>query len=245
MGTMNKPLILLGLALFGLTSTAQAQTLYSSAGGLKVSEYGGWTTFVLPPATETFSSGATVFNFNSTNSQQGGFSRSDQTLNRTAGYTLNFTLKVDAETHDGVNGPNRSGVSVIALSSDLMGIELSFWNDRIWAQSGTDFLKAEEGLFDTASSFNSYSLQVSGSSYSLFANVLAKEVVSGSLRNYSAAGIPYNLPNFLFFGDNTTSARGTFSTTSVVLSAAPEPGTCCLLGLGLGLLTLPLRARRR
>ena len=243
MDTMKNRLPLLGFALLTVTTPAKAQTvLYSASGGLKVSQYGGWTTVIPPTATETFSGGTTVFDFNSSNGLQGGFSRADQTLNRTSGYILNFTLKLETETHDGANGPNRSGVSVIALSSDLMGIELGFWNDRVWAQSGTNFLKAEEGLFDTTSGLNSYNLVVSGGSYSLFANGQSTAVVSGALRNYSAAGLPYNLPNFIFFGDDTTSARGTFRTSSVTLGTAPEPGTWLLLGLGL--LTLPLRARR-
>jgi PEP-CTERM motif len=234
-----KRLLALTLPLLALSAPAVAQTtLYDGAGGQKVSQYGGWLVF--PTAFETFAGGATVLNTTvPDNSTQAGFSRFDQTLNRAQAFSLGFTLKVDSETHDGVNGPNRSGVSVIAITSDLMGIELGFWSDRIWAQSGPGFTKAEEGLFDTTAALANYSLQISGTSYQLLAN--GTPVVGGALRNYSSSGlIAYNTSNFIFFGDNTTSARGSFRTSRVTLTTAPEPGTLGLLGLG-GLLL----ARRR
>lgn len=235
-----KRLLALSVPLLALSAPAVAQTtLYDGAGGQRVSQYGGWLVF--PPGFETFAGGATVLNTTlPDNSTQAGFSRFDQTLNRTQGFSLGFTLKVDSETHDGVNGPNRSGVSVIAITSDLMGIELGFWSDRIWAQSGPSFTKAEEGFFDTTAALTNYSLQISGSNYQLLAN--GTSVVSGALRNYSSSGLlAYNTTNFLFFGDNTTSARGAFRTSRVTLSNAPEPGTVGLLALG-GLL---LAHRRR
>ena len=129
--------------------------------------------------------------------------------------------------------PDRAGVSVIALSSDLMGVELGFWGDRIWAQSGPSFTKAEEGLFNTTSALTSYTLQFTGTTYSLTANGVP--LLTGPLRNYSSFGAPYNIPNFIFFGDDTTSARGSFRTSRITLGgAAPEPASLGLLGSGLG-----------
>ena len=53
-------------------------------------------------------------------------------LDRTAGYSLDFDLQVNSESH---SSNNRAGFSVILLSQDLLGIELGFWTDQIWAQS--------------------------------------------------------------------------------------------------------------
>lgn len=236
---MNPRRPLIFAATLAIAASANAQTvLYDAAGGLKVSQYGGWTVF--PTSLESFSSGATLYDASALNSLQGGFSRFDQTLNRNVGYDLSFTLKVNAENH---TSGNRAGVSVIALSNDLFGIELGFWEDRVWAQSGPSFTKAEEGLFTTTALTN-YNLKIIGNSYALYANGGASPVVTGALRDYSSAGLVYGIPNFMFFGDDTTSARGAFSTQRITLgAAAPEPTSVWLLGLGLA--TLTIRARRR
>ena len=226
-------------ATLAIAASAHAQTvLYDAAGGLKVSQYGGWTVF--PTSLESFSAGTTLYDTSTINSLQGGFSRLDQTLNRSTGFELGFTMQVNSETHASTN---RSGVSVIALTSDLLGIELGFWEDEIWAQSGPGFTKAESGAFSTKSLTN-YNLRVMGSTYALYANGGASPIVTGALRDYSSAGLVYVLPNFMFFGDDTTSARGAFSTQRITLgAAAPEPTALWLLGLGLA--TLAVRARRR
>ncbi|WP_309715650.1 PEP-CTERM sorting domain-containing protein [Armatimonas sp.] len=227
---ISKPRFSLLFALLAMPSLAQAQEiLYDASGGLKISQFGGWTVF--PTAIESFSAGTTLIDTSSINNIQGGFSRLDQPLNRTTGYTLGFTMKVDSEVHDGVNGPNRAGISVIALSSDLLGIELGFWSDRVWAQSGPSFTKAEEALFNTTTALTGYSLKISGTTYQLSAN--GTPLLSGPLRDYSSAGTVYTTPNFLFFGDNTTSARGSFRTSQVTMSVAPEPASLGLLSLGL------------
>jgi PEP-CTERM motif len=235
---MKKQTLVLTLVSLSLTTPALAQTvLYSATGGQRVSQFGGWTVF--PTTFESFSSGSTLYDTSAINSLQGGFTRQDHVLNRAAGLSLGFTMQVTSETHDGTNGPNRAGVSVIAVTSDLMGIELGFWADRVWAQSGPSFTKAEEGLFNTTAALASYSLNIVGNNYQLLAN--GNPVVSGLLRDYSSFGTPYNIPNFLFFGDNTTSARGSFRTSQITLgSVAPEPTTLGLLALGGVLL-----ARRR
>ena len=238
-----KRLLALPLSILCLSAPVLAQTvLYDAAGGQKVSQFGGW--IVNPLSSESFVASTTLFDTTlPDNSVKGGFSRFDQPLSRVAGFSLGFTMKLDSETHDGLNGPDRSGVSVIAITSDLMGIELGFWSDRVWAQSGPGFTKAEEGLFNTTAALTNYSLQVAGTNYQLLAN--GTPVVSGLLRNYSSFGAPYNLPNFLFFGDDTTSARGSFRTSRVTLGGvAPEPSTIGLLVLG-GLLMVRRHNLRR
>jgi hypothetical protein len=225
---MKSPL-LLTLAFLCLGTPALAQTvLYDAAGGQTVSQYGGW--IVNPLAFESFNAGTTLYNTTPVgNVGQGGFARLDLTLNRAAGVTLGFTAKVDSESHSGSG--DRAGFSVIAITSDLMGIELGFWQDRIWAQSGPAFTKAEEGLYDTTEALTSYELVIVGNAYSLLAD--GTPIVAGALRNYSAFGNPYNIANFVFFGDDTTSAQASFRTSRITLGAsAPEPGTLGLLALG-------------
>ncbi|MCE9619941.1 MAG: hypothetical protein K8R92_08525 [Planctomycetes bacterium] len=228
------------LSLLALCASALAQTvLYDAAGGQKVSQFGGW--FVNPLSLESYSSGSTLYNTLSNNSVQGGFSRFGPTLSRSAGFSLDFTIKVDSETHDGANGPNRSGVSVIVITSDLQGIELAFWPDRVWAQSGPAFTKAEEGFFNTTAALTTYRLRIVGSGYQLLAN--GEVVLAGELRNYSSFGTPYNIANFMFFGDDTTSARGNFRTTRITLGPAESNpadlnGDCVVDSGDLGLLLL-------
>lgn len=130
------------------------------------------------------------------------------TLDRSAGYNLIVTVQVITETH--VN-PNRAGFSVIAISSDTMGIELSFWTDRVWAQSGADFTQAE-GVTLPTTSLITYSLTVDNDRYTLVAD--GALLLSGPLRDYTGftppPGLPdpYETPNFVFLGDNSASARG-------------------------------------
>lgn len=142
-------------------------------------------------------------------------------LDRQAGFILNFTTQVISETH--LNN-NRAGLSVIALSDDLLGIELGFWHNRIWAQEGGSppnlFTQAEGVAFDTTT-VNTYTLFIHGSRYILNAN--GSVILSGPVRDYTAFESqffsPYKTPNFIFFGDDTSSAsaRWRFGSASVLV----------------------------
>ena len=165
-------------------------------------------------------------------------SNSFPTLDRTQGYLISFALKVneavntDSGSDKNADGlPDRSGFSVIAISSDgQYGIELGFETGRIWAQEDgtrqvdpslepdpadanthdrTLFTQAESIAFATNSSLVQYDLLVQSNTYTLYADGTA--ILSGRLRDYTALqGLldPYGRPNFVFFGDNTPSARG-------------------------------------
>ncbi|MGL5081689.1 MAG: choice-of-anchor Y domain-containing protein, partial [Microcoleaceae cyanobacterium] len=164
-------------------------------------------------------------------------------LDRVAGYTINFRAKVDSENNDdiGTNQSDknkdgkldRAGFGLVAISSDGQnGIELYFDSDRIFAlEDGLNqatpsaesnptnvsthsrqlFNQAEGASFNTVTAFVNYQLAVQGNTYILFAD--GTEILTGRLRNYTAADItpplpdPYGVPNFLFLGDDTPSAQ--------------------------------------
>jgi hypothetical protein len=236
-------------------------TLYNGSLGTSPTAQ-GWVTSTGAGSSTPDASGV-VFDSSSADSIQGGYSRFSNVLNRATGYTVRFDLQVLSEDHSNPNAQNntaidsiadRSGVSVTFLSSDLLGIELGFWTDEIWAQndgavkadplvapSGTRFTHGEGAAFNTTS-LTRYDLSVLGATYRLYAGGnFSAPILSGSLRNYSNEGFPYSLANFMFLGDNTTSARGSFRMNLVTLTdsavvetaAVPEPGTLGLLGLSL------------
>jgi hypothetical protein len=135
-------------------------------------------------------------------------------LDRTTGFKLSFRLAIEQEKH---LRPERAGFSVILLSNDVgktktTSVEIGFQKDRIFlqndqplfglqaAQETTNFNPVGVGAVD-------YEITVQNSNYTLAAN--RKTLLEGKLRDYSNfVGLlnPYNLPNFIFFGDDTTSA---------------------------------------
>ena len=153
-------------------------------------------------------------------------------LDRATGFEIGFTSLVQSESHTSVN---RAGFSIVAISNDLKGIELGFWTNQISAQE-VGFTFAENVGFDTTS-FKNYALQISGNNYNLLAN--GSSILTGTLRDYSGFGFPYNQANFLFLGDDTTSAQGVSKISSVSLIAPiPEPTSGVVLVAGfIGLLS--------
>lgn len=203
--------------------------------------------------TQTYSGVNLATNFTTT--VQGGYSSNllnpdFPILNRSAGYTLSFTVEIASESHVSAD---RAGFSVIAVSSDvgsgvLSSIELGFQDGLIFAQSSSPlFTAAESAAFDPVGvGFVEYALMIFGSGYELFAD--GSSILSGSLRDYTAFGgliDPYETPNFVFFGDDTTSAQANINLRRVALATTdvPEPGTWTLLALGLA--GLVQRRRRK
>lgn len=138
-------------------------------------------------------------------------------LDASAGFVVSFTARVVSETH---NRPERAGFSVIATATDLSGIELAFWTDEVWAQSGPDFLHAEGAPFDTTGGRVRYDLEFRDGRYRLSAD--GRAVLSGALRRYDTLGSPYNIPDFLFLGDDTTSAAAKAEVTRVAVAPLPR-----------------------
>lgn len=152
-------------------------------------------------------------------------------LNRRHGFELNFQAALTAESH---SGNDRAGFSVTLLSDDLYGIELGFWSSRIWAQSDSPLFQQAEATNLSTTGPHNYRLQVLNNSYTLFQSETA--VLAGQLRNYSAFPgpvNPYSLSNFLFLGDNTSSASADLQLGPVSLQssllAVPEPTQSLLL----------------
>jgi hypothetical protein len=187
-------------------------------------------------ATQTVTMGGTILNTLPFTDDFAGYVKSNQipTLDRTSGYTVNFTTQVFSESHagsdrnsDGID--DRAGFSVTVLSSDSEGIELGFWTDQIWVQDDdtngmNNLLTHAEGVTFTTTSLTPYSLAILSNTYTLSAN--GAPILSGSLRNYSAFVPPLGFPNpytstnFISLGDNSSSARAQIKLAAVSVSTA-------------------------
>ena len=227
-----KQTAILGAVLLGMTAvsmllvhlqTAVAGTvttiLYDgSLGGTPDTQAMLYLTQPSPPfppsqATQIFSNNLTILDTTATNNDYAGYfgDESVPVLSRTLGFTLSFAVQIDSESHA---NDDRAGFSVILLSSDVEGIELGFWEDEVWAQdddseSPADMFTHDEGAaWDTTSGLINYELAIISDSYKLWGN--GTVVLTGSLRNYSNfTGLidPYEIPNLVFLGDDTTSAQ--------------------------------------
>ena len=212
-------------------------------------------------ATQSWGAGLTTLDTNGDISESAGYynyydtflaqpAKVPITLDRTGdGYTLRFFAQVFSENHSGSS--DRAGFSAIALSDDLWGIELGFWDDSIWAQDDEPaaFIRDESTSFDTTNSVVRYDLAIQDTGYTLHAD--GAPLLSGLLRNYAAyvpndlAHHAYHQPDFVFLGDNTSSASAELLLGDVVVldAAVPEPVTLSLLAAG-GLLALRRRRAR-
>lgn len=130
-------------------------------------------------------------------------------LDLTTGLQVNFHLQIESESHA---NSNRAGFNVIVLSQEAKGIEIAFWRDQIWVQSdeltGGLFRHGEGVAFATTAAMTEYQVSITGDTYTLAADGAA--ILTGPVRDYSAFDgfpDPYETPNFLFLGDNTTSAQ--------------------------------------
>ena len=248
--TFNTPIV--GITTFLLLLTASpavnAQVLYDGALGT-VPGSQGWT-FFATGGTQTApnlpTQPYTTLNTTGANAFRGGYTRlSPLSLNRVTGYTFRFDVAVSQEAH---TSNDRAGFSAIIIGSDLRGIELGFWGDRVFAQndgiaaddgqSGTAlFTHGEEALLNT-SSITRYDVNVIGNTYALSANTT--QILTGNLRDYSAFNGPINpyvVANDLFLGDDTTSARANLQFQfASVSAAAPDATPLALLAFGLPLL---------
>lgn len=156
-------------------------------------------------------------------------------LNRRFGFALQFCLQLQSEIHMSIH---RAGFSLIVLDQDHRGIELGFWTNCIFAQTDAPLFNQGETInYDTTAEMVDYMLVIGPTNYSLHAGT--QPLLSGPVRDYSAFdGIPdpYGIPNFLFFGDNTSSAAAAASVRRIILIAPPrlaltQPGTLTWTGI--------------
>ena len=145
-------------------------------------------------------------------------------LDRAAGVQVNFTLQLESEMH---TRNQRAGFNLILLDKNAKGIELAFWENEIWAQNddhtGGMFTHGEGIAFSTTAGLADYQLTMIEDTYTLTAN--SQVLLSGPVRDYSPfEGFPdpYETPNFLFFGDNSTSAQARVRLRSVSITGT-EP----------------------
>ncbi|HSD83729.1 MAG TPA: hypothetical protein VLG46_07715 [Anaerolineae bacterium] len=150
-------------------------------------------------------------------------------LERVGGYQVLFTIQIMAETHISAD---RAGFSLLVVSSDKRGIELGFWADEVWAQEGglsQPFAHAEGATFTTTTDLINYRLSVLGNRYALAVN--GSTILAGPLRDYTLAPPPplplnpYDTPNLIFLGDDTSAAQARIELLkAAVINAPPFSG---------------------
>ena len=219
-------LLIFGTALFSLnlkrvsaiqTSGQKTLTLYDAKSGVtpdtKIMSF-----FDFPPGEiiQTYENGSiTLDTTKSGNSTYAGWiSNATNTLGfpnlgHATGFQLDFTMQVENESH---TNDKRAGFSIIILGEDARGIELAFWQNEIWAQNddatGGLFTRGEGITFPTTTGLINYQVIVVNDIYTLTANGVS--ILNGPVRDYSnfeGFPDPYQTPNFLFLGDDTTSAQ--------------------------------------
>ena len=162
-------------------------------------------------------------------------------LDSSIGFTLSFSMQLISESHTG--NINRAGFSIILLDSNNQGVELGFWTDTIWSQSANPLFttKDEEKAFNTTAAMLAYELTLFDNQYFLTHNDTI--LLTGILKDYSAfsgifGSIPYSLENYLFLGDDTSSAQadvilGRIEISDTALFSVPTPSILLLIALGL------------
>ena len=182
-------------------------------------------------APPSFQGGATVLDTTALNSIYAGwFSEGTTTpgfpiLDRANGFQVDVTVQIESETHA---NNDRAGYSIIVLGSDAKGIELAFWENEIWAQNDTAtgglFTHGEGAVITTTTGLTGYQVIILGDIYTLTANTTP--ILTGPVRDYTDfAGFPdpYETPNLLFMGDDTSSARARIRLTHVSITGTGLP----------------------
>lgn len=217
------------------TSAVGGKTLVlydANAGAIPAAPLMNFTDFPPGAAPPTYANGVTVVDTTTSgNSTYAGWISNVTTtpgfpiLDRTTGFQVDFILRVESESHA---NNNRAGSSIILLSDDRRGIELAFWENEIWAQNDDEtgglFKHGEGTTFATTAGLINYQMIVVNDTYTLTANT--EPILTGPLRDYSKfEGFPdpYETPNFLFLGDDTTSAQARIRLRFVSVTGTERP----------------------
>jgi Domain of unknown function (DUF4347)/Cadherin-like/WD40-like Beta Propeller Repeat len=209
-------------------------TLYDPSLGTTPDAQGA--TALITGATQTLQAGAVELNSIATTNLKVGYSWiAPRNLDTATGFNLQFTAQVLAEAFNGTQDRNvdgktdRAGFSLVVVgntpaSTGFRGVEIAFQPDRIWAQDDGNFqtipsLQADpsnpdrllftqsEGVSYNTTQAVKYDLFVQSGEYILSAN--GQPIMHGRTRAYGTTP-PYNTPNLIFFGDNTTAASTKF-----------------------------------
>lgn len=194
-------------------------------------------------ATQTYENNMTVLDTTSVKNDKAGYFNDPDSMpefNMTRGFSASFTLRIMNETHagtdrDGDGIDDRAGFNIIVISSELVGVELAFWENEIWVQEEGDdmppngdlFTHAEGVFFDTTAGMVNYSLAFRYDNYTLAAD--NSPILTGRVRDYTAfSGLmdPYETANLFFIGDDTSSAsaRAGLSHASITVNVTvPNP----------------------
>jgi hypothetical protein len=220
-------------------SVASADILYDGTLGTTPVDQGMFFAAVPSGSYTTTSGGKTRLDTNPLNTVYAGWVGAAPVMDRSAGFRVLLDLKVLNNTS---SNSSRAGFSLIVLASDAKGVEIGFAADEIFELDDNPlFVRDGVVSFDTTAAERRYELSMLGNNWSLTAD--GSPLLSGPVRDYSAYSGPfdvYETPNFLFIGDDTTSARGAseFSYLEVVV---PEPATLTMATVGL----MCLASRRR
>jgi hypothetical protein len=204
-----------------LAGAARAQVVFDGSLGTLPAEQ-GWSFASFPAqASQSHTGDAARLTTTATTALSAGYARTwSAPLSRETGFNLALRLRVADETH---NRPDRAGFSVIVLAADLRGIELGFWTNLVFAQADQPlFTHAEDAVHDFRGAFTDLVLSVRGDHYRLLAG--GAPLLAGPVRAYTGfTGFPdvYETPNFLFLGDDTTSAAGAVEIARVALVLPP------------------------
>jgi hypothetical protein len=133
------------------------------------------------------------------------------------GFAVEIELQILDEQHQ---SENRGGFNIIILSDDGTGVELAFWEDSVWVYN-TQFEIEERAEYNTTDRLTRYRIEFANRQYFIFAD--DQPLFSGPLRDYSPSGIPYSYKNFIFFGDDTSSAGAEVNISRIVLLSEMKP----------------------
>lgn len=237
----------LAAAVLGLAAaSASAQTeLFWAGNGSPTSQ--GWIQLVQgTPGVVTSGGGEFRLDTMADVNTQHGFMRfSPVALDTNVGFQMTFSLRLDG---DNSPSPNRGGFSLVVVGQDpTQSLELVFENGEVYSY---DYVAGDPDRFVRGAGFTyaagtplNLVFTVAQNTWTL--NHQGQIVLSGAMVDYTAQGSPYVLPNFLFFGDNTSRAASNVVVDSLVLTAVPEPSAAALWLAGAGVLMLRWRRTRR
>lgn len=168
-----------------------------------------------------------------------------QTLDRLLGFRVSIDLAVEFESNDGTDldgdgAGDAAGFSLAVISSDILGIGIQFWGDRVWAtepvvdeETGETLLVQGEGIGQPTASMASlrrYDIEVKGGVYRVRAD--GATLLTGPLRDYSGfGGVPtpfgtlnnFDKPNSITFGDATRVSRSRVQIGDVTSETPYQP----------------------